>query len=105
MAITAAQANLSAYGQPMDLANTTRRAYPTFTGPASYTSGGEEGLAAVCRMGRVYTVLGVISNGTAIRVPYWNNATEKLMWFVPNTGAEASGDLSGYVGTLEVIGT
>jgi hypothetical protein len=34
----------------------------------------------------------------------YNYTNQKLMWFVPNTGAEASGDLSGYVGTLTFYG-
>lgn len=97
-------ADLSVIGQPMDGANTTRRAFPTYTGSATAASGGEEGLAAACRMSKVFAIAGaVISNGSTILLGFYNQATSKLQWF-DMAGAEATGDLSGYSGTFEVIG-
>lgn len=76
-----------------------------YTGPSSYAAGGESlDPMTAFGLGRVAAVLGVISNGSAVRVLWWDKANSKLKAFVPNTGAEASGDLSGYSGTLEAIG-
>src|SRR5262245_43250531 len=96
--------DLSAHGQPMDVSATARRAFPTYTGPTSYAAGGESGLAEACRLGFLYAVVGaIISNGTTVLFGYYNHATEKLQWF-DAAGVEASGNLSAYSGTFEVIG-
>ncbi len=75
-----------------------------YTGPASYAAGGDTALAADVGLSQIYGVYGVITNGSAVRVAIWNFTTQALQFFVPNTGAEASGDLSGYTGTLLVTG-
>lgn len=81
-----------------------------YTGPASYVAGGESVNATNdLGMSEVYSVHGTIGNNnglvpTAIRLPMLDYVNQKLLWFVPNTGAEASGDLSGYTGTLTFYG-
>lgn len=81
-----------------------------YTGPAAYAAGGESVNATNdLGMAEVYAVYGNIGNNggtvsSAIRLPVFDYATQKLQWFVPNTGAEASGDLSGFVGTLTFFG-
>jgi len=81
-----------------------------YTGPALYVAGGDPVNAPTeLGMGEVYAVLGNIGNNggtvsTAILVPFFDYVTQKIMWFVPNTGAQASGDLSGFVGTLTFFG-
>ena len=81
-----------------------------YTGPASYAAGGEAVNGPTeLGMGEVYGVKGTIGNNngavsTAIRIAHFDYANQKIQWFVPNTGAEASGDLSGYTGTLTFYG-
>ena len=81
-----------------------------YTGPASYTAGGEAVNAPTdLGMGEVYAVVGNIGNAsgvasTAILVPHFDYASQKLQWFVPNTGSEATGSLTAYSGTLTFYG-
>lgn len=78
-----------------------------YTGPASYATGGDPVNASTeLGMGEVYFVAGVISNGSAIRIPYFDYTNQKLVMYVPNTGAEvaAAQDLSGFSGTLTFMG-
>lgn len=81
-----------------------------YTGPASYSAGGESVNASNdLGMGEVYAVEGTIGNAsgvasTAILVPFFDYTNQKLQWFVPNSGAEASGDLSAYRGTVTFYG-
>jgi arginine/ornithine N-succinyltransferase beta subunit len=74
-----------------------------YTGPASYATGGESvNAAADLGMGEVYGVYGVISDGTGVRVPWLNYTTQKILWFIPNTGVQVANavDLSTFSGTL-----
>lgn len=73
-----------------------------YAGPAAYVAGGDPvNSATELGMAEVYGAYGlVISNGSAIRVGVFVYSTQKLQWFVPNTGAEASGDLSAFTGTI-----
>lgn len=78
-----------------------------YTGPSSYVAGGESVLVPNdLGMGEVYSVQGTIGNGSAVRIPHFDYANQKLQWFVPNTGAEVAGavDLSGFSGTLTFYG-
>lgn len=75
-----------------------------YTGPSSYAAGGDAIDKIQTGMGEVYSVLGTISNGSAVRIGWFDYPNQKVMWFVPNTGAEATGDLSGYSGTLTFFG-
>lgn len=90
---------------PGQVESTVRRQIAAYTGPETYAAGGDALDPAAFRMGKIFAVLGaVITSGSAIRVGVWDASTEKLMWFVPDTGAEASGDLSTYSGSIEVVG-
>lgn len=79
-----------------------------YTGPASYATGGESVNATNdLGMGEVFAVSGgLIGNGSAVRLVYFDYATQKLQMFVPNTGAEvaAAVDLSGFSGVLTFYG-
>lgn len=83
-----------------------------YTGPASYVAGGDPVNASNdLGMAEVYAVVGNIGNvngvaSSAIRVPNFDYASQKLQWFIPNTGAEvaAAQDLSGFTGTLTFYG-
>lgn len=78
-----------------------------FTGPASYTTGGETiSPANDLGMSVVHAWLGsVVSNGTVILICHYVASTGKLKYF-DLTGAEISAatDLSTYIGYAEVIG-
>lgn len=77
-----------------------------YTGPAAYVAGGDPvNASAELGMAEVYAVNGaVISNGSAIRVGWFDYVNQKIVWFVPNTGSEASGDISAYSGVLTFYG-
>lgn len=76
-----------------------------YTGPAAYVAGGDPVNATTeLGMAEVYAVEGTIGSGTAVRVPFFDYVNQKIQWFVPNTGSEASGDLSAYSGTLTFYG-
>lgn len=83
-----------------------------YTGPASYAAGGDPVNAPTeLGMGEVYVVVGEIGNvsgavSTAIRLPHFDYANQKIQWFIPNTGAEVAGavDLSGFSGVLTFFG-
>lgn len=78
-----------------------------FTGPASYTTGGETiSPANDLGMSVVHAWLGnIVSNGTVVLICYYDAANGKLKYF-DLTGAEigAATNLSTYVGYAEVIG-
>lgn len=74
-----------------------------YSGPLSYATGGDPvNAGSELGMGEVYGVYGTISNGSAVRIPFFDYANQKILWFIPNTGAEvaAAVDLSGFSGTL-----
>lgn len=93
---------------PMAVASTTRRQVATYTGPASYATGGDPvSPQDDLGWGKVYAVLGaVITNGSAIRVGVFDPVASTIVWYVPNTGAEvaAAVDLSTFTGRLEFVG-
>lgn len=90
---------------PANVESTYRRQVVQYTGPSSYAAGGDPVDPEEVRMGKVFAVLGgLISNGSAVRLVFYNPTTEKLFIVVPNTGSEASGDLSTYSGRLEFVG-
>lgn len=72
-----------------------------YTGPTSYPSGGDaiDGTTDL-GSGEVWGVYGTISSGSAVLIAWWDYVNQKLKFFVPNTGAEASGNLSTFTGTL-----
>lgn len=94
-------------GVPGDLSSTCRRQVCTYTGPASYVTGGDEISAEDVRMGKLFAFLGgVLTNGTTPLIAGWVPATSTLQLFVASTGVEVANgvDLSGYSGTFEAIG-
>lgn len=75
-----------------------------YTGPAAYVAGGDATPVADLGLSQIYGVYGTITNGTAVLVPIWDFTNQKLKFIVPNTGAEAAGNLATYVGTLLFTG-
>lgn len=85
--------------------NTLRRQVFQYTGPTLYVAGGDPLTPSDFRMGAIHAVLGgFIGSGTALRLVFFDEANGKLQIFVPDTGAEAAGDLSTFSGRLEVVG-
>jgi len=78
-----------------------------WTGPTSYATGGETADPSVFGMGTlVHGIQGIASDGTSTRLVWWNPATNKLMWFVPNTNVEVANgtNLSTFSIQFEVVG-
>jgi len=86
--------------------NNNRLRVGTYTGPTLYTAGGDlADLTSDFGFSRVTTViLGLAWNGSAVRLLVWDATNKKIVWYVPNTGSEASGDLSTYVAQILVVG-
>lgn len=104
--MAAVNINLGSSVQPSrDMGHTTRRYMPTYTGPASYATGGDTGLLAALGVKTIVTVLGTLSNGTAVLFVKYVHSTEKLLIFSLATGAEVANaaDISTYTGVLEII--
>ena len=104
--MAAVNISLSSSVQPSrDIGATTRRYMPAYTGATSYATGGDTGLLAALGVGQIVTVLGTLSNGTALIMVKYVHSTEKLLMFSLATGAEVANavDLSTYTGVLEVI--
>lgn len=104
--MAAVNINLGSSVQPSrDIGATTRRYMPAYTGPVSYATGGDTGLLAALGVGQIVTVLGTLSNGSALLMVKYVHATEKLLIFSLATGAEVANaaDISTYSGVLEVI--
>jgi hypothetical protein len=76
-----------------------------YAGPASYVSGGDGFAPSDLGMSTFdHVALGVAWNGTASRLLVYDKTNQKVIWVVPDTGAEATGDLSAYVADFLVLG-
>lgn len=85
---------------------TRKRQGATYTGPASYATGGDALDATQWRLGSIDGFVGLtISNGTAVLHGWYNRTTGTIMWFAA-AGTEVSNgtDLSTYTGYLEAVG-
>lgn len=74
-----------------------------YAGPASYVTGGDS-ISGTDDLGsgEVFGVYGILSDGTNIRVPFWNYTTQKLMLWDPAAGTQAANgaNVSAFTGTL-----
>jgi hypothetical protein len=95
-------------GNYFDSSNSFLRRVERWSGPSSYTTGGEDCTPAMFGLGTIIKgIQGIASNGTDTRLVWWNPTTQKLQWFVPNTNIEvaANTNLSAYSIQYDVIGT
>lgn len=97
-------------GNYFDGSNSFQRRVERWTGPTSYVTGGEIVTPSVFGLGTLLAFLpapALNAAGTAIRTAVWNPVTNRLMWFVTNTGVEVANgtDLSTFTFQYEVIGT
>lgn len=82
-----------------------RRIVP-YTGPASYATGGDSLTPQSIKLSKIGALVGlIISNGTAILWGYYNQTSQKILWYSA-TGTEVTNatDLSAYSGRFEAIG-
>lgn len=86
--------------------STQRRQVALVTGPASYPTGGETLDPGDFRMGKVFIVLGGISDLTEYLMPFYDEPNGKLLWFDNGTGNEVVNgtNLTTYTGRIEVVG-
>jgi hypothetical protein len=75
-------------------------------GPVSYTTGGDPVQASELGLGDVFGVYGVLTNGSAVVIASFDYTNQKVLFFVPNTGAQVANavDLSAFTGTLLFTG-
>lgn len=81
----------------------------TYTGPASYTTGGDPLSAETLGLSNIrWLDLGVAAdaNGANARALRWNAAKTGVQWFVLSTNAEVANgvDLSGFTAFLQAEG-
>jgi hypothetical protein len=90
-----------------DVLSTHKAQFYVYNGPASYVAGGDPLSADDVGLGNIDAILGVgvAWNGSAVRLLVWDKANQKMLWYVPNTGSEATGDLSAYAATIVVLGS
>lgn len=98
--------SLSEFKAPRDNVSTHKAQFVRYTGPAAYVAGGDSFAPSDVGLGNIdaIDVCGVAWNGSATRLVAWDKTNAKLVWYVPDTGAEASGDLSAYSVVLIVYG-
>lgn len=89
-----------------DRANATERRILSYTGPASYATGGDSLTPEAISLSKIGAVIGMtISNGSAILFGSYDATNKKILWFsATSTQVPNATDLSGYTGTIEVIG-
>ena len=78
-------------------------------GPVSYATGGESSIkAAVDLPNRIESFLGLVARNAAglIYLVVYDAVNDKLVWYVPTTGAEVGAltDLSGYTADFVAFG-
>lgn len=90
-----------------DWAGSRRRQHTTVTGPASYLTGGDPFVPTDVALGKFDIVPNFIAwNGSAARLVVYDRTNAKLVWYVPDTGAEVANgvDLSAFTSIIEVVG-
>lgn len=91
---------------PFDRSSSKIRKFYKYTGPSTYVAGGDSVAADDVGMTSIEQIIpvGAAFSGSATRILAWDYTNQKIAWYVPNTGSEASGDLSAYSCNVEVIG-
>ena len=110
--------SFTAIQKPFDQYGQVRENRFRYTGPTSYATGGDTTRAGagattdsyVFQLGTVANFpagIALDANGANPRLVVWRRSTERVLWFVPSTGAEVANgtDLSGYTVELAVVGS
>lgn len=94
-------------GRNLDVLSTHHAYIDTYTGPASYVTGGDSLVPGDLKLGVIDAIFFTVArSGTTIRLLVYDKTNEKVLWFVPNTGAEvaAATDLSGFTADMLALG-
>jgi len=95
-------------GNYFDKSGSFSRRVARWTGPTSYTTGGEAATPAAFGLGTIVVASftpALDAAGANTRIVVWNKATQKIQWFSAlGTEVTAATDLSGYSAGVEVIG-
>lgn len=99
---------LTRNGDNLDMSAMFRRYVDTYTGPASYVTGGDSFVAGDANLGRILKWGATLARnaGGTIYLLWYDATNAKVLWFVPSTGAQVANatDLSGFTAVIEVIG-
>jgi hypothetical protein len=90
-----------------DVAGVRRRGVGTYTGPASYTTGGDSITPGDLGLGATeHVIFEVATDGTNFRLLMYDHTNQTVVWIVPSTGNQvaATTDLSAYNARFEAIG-
>jgi len=89
-----------------DVLQTHKAQFYVYTGPAAYVAGGDSFTGDNVGLGNIDAILGQVAwSGTATRLLVFDKTNSKIVWYVPDTGAEATGDLSAFTATIVVLGS
>ena len=95
-------------GNFFDKSGSFSRRAGLYTGPASYVTSGDSFPPESVSLGRFeHLDLGVAWDGAATtRLLVFDRANKKVLWFVPNTGAQVANgtDVSAFTATFEAVG-
>lgn len=91
-----------------DGSNTKRRILGAYTGPASYTTGGDPLVPGDVKLGQIDVLFFEQARNSGVTTIYWpvyHKSADKVLWFSA-TGTELANatDLSGFVARFEAIG-
>lgn len=95
---------------PMDVGATTKRALGTYTGPASYVTGGDPVEPENVRMGKVFVIAGAVAFaagvGYLLVLSGPPGSSQTIRWIVASTGVEVANgvNLSAVSAQVEFIG-
>lgn len=96
---------ITAIKQARDVMSTHKVLFFDYTGPSAYVAGGDSFVPNDVGLGNIdFIDVAQAWNGSAVRLITYDKTNQKLVWYVPNTGAEASGDLSAYSVRIMVVG-
>lgn len=92
--------------QMFDRSATHERRVLSYTGPASYATGGDSLTPEEIALKGIAAIIGLtISNGTNVYFGYYNRSTKKILWYSATaTEIPNATDLSGFTGRFEAIG-
>jgi hypothetical protein len=97
--------SITSIKQARDVMSTHKVLFFDYTGPSSYSAGGDSFVPNDVGLGNIdFIDVAQAWNGSAVRLVTYDKTAQKLVWYVPNTGAEASGDLSAYSARIMVVG-
>lgn len=94
-------------GDFQDRSSNFSRRIGQYTGPASYVTGGDPFPPEAIGLGQINALLvGLAWSGSAVRLLVYDPTAKKVVWYVPNTGAEVANaqDLSAFTVRFEAIG-